>query len=1293
MPRSRGKRRGPLVNPPFPYRLGPVNTKGRLRLVISVEVKGADGGTRTERALIDSGAEANCINQSLAVDCGWKPNPDLAEGLTTVDGRQIWSYGQHNLPVKATDTGNATRTVRHSFVACNLELGGPEILLGYPWLEAINPSIDWATGTWQYRKLGNINIVSASKFRRELENPQLSCVVMRPDRTLTETGRRIGVLQSGNPIVLPTYLEGYRDVFDPSAAAMLPEHHAMEHKIELIEGKEPPWGPVYALSEPELEELREYLESATKQGRIRRSISPAGAPIMFVPKKGGGLRLCVDYRGLNQITVKNRTPLPLISETLDRLEGAKVFTKLDLADAYNRLRIRKGDEWKTAFRTRYGHFEYLVMPFGLSNAPATFQAYINQALIGLVDVTCVIYLDDILIYSANPERHETDVKEVLDRLRQHKLYAKLKKCEFGVKNVEFLGFIVSTTGIAMDPERISTIRDWPVPKSVKDLQVFLGFSNFYRRFIEGYSKIARPLTDLLRKDATKGPFVLTEEAVDAFAELRRCFTTAPMLSHFDPSLRTRTETDASMFAAGGVLSQLNGEIWHPVAFYSHKFSPAEQNYETHDQELLAIVLAFKIWSHYLRGARGPVTVRTDHDNLKYFMTKRKLNGRQARWTEALAEYDFVIEYRTGKSNPADGLSRRPDLKPENGAEFQDGMLPSLQAKLLEGRRSDNGRLTVFGRLTVSVISEGIRHPRTGWNPGSGDRQDATEGDEITCEKQGPNQNRSVIGQEPAYLETDRFKPATGATGCKQYVPRSVAALLLASETAYGLPTESLRDAIYQLQQKDAFVIEMHYKKIPQRKKAAGTTDNWTMDSSNLLRYKGAVYVPNEASIRAEILSTHHDDPYAGHFGFKRTLELIQRKYYWQQLRKHVKMHVRTCEVCQRTKTKRHKPYGELAPLPVPNRPWQELTMDFITSLPPSKWRGRTFDSILVIVDRFSKTVRYIAVTKTITAQELADIYVSNIWKDFGTPEGITTDRGSQFTSEFWGAVMWHLQVRRRFSTAFHPQTDGQTERQNQVIEHYLRTYCDYRQDDWAPRLALAEFTYNNSVHESTGLPPFKVLYGFLPELGMNVGDDAPKGRAASTAEERIKTLHMEREELADRLRRASASQKKYYDKRHTKMEYKVGDLVMLATKNLRQMRPNRKLSDRYLGPFEVVEIVGNHKQAYRIKLGPEHKFHDVFHVSLLEPWHSRTETVAKPPPMDVNGHEEWEVKSIQAHRDTKKGRQYLVRWKGYSLAEDTWEPSENLSNAQGLLQDYLVTAPGDITLGNSHVQRNKRGRN
>src|SRR6266487_4175760 len=316
---------------------------------------------------------------------------------------------------------------------------------------------------------------------------------------------QIGAVTAGNrtSLVPKEYLD-YADVFDASAAGILPEHHPMEHRIDLEPGKEPPWGPIYPLSEPELETLRLYLESSMEKGWIRRSTSPAGAPIMFVPKKDGGLWLCVDYRGLNRITVKNRIPLPLMTETFDRLRRAKVYTKIDLKDAYHWLRIRARDEWKTAFCTRYGHFEYQVVPFGLTNAPATFQAYINQALVGLVDVTCVVYLDDILIFSEDVGAHTAAVCEVLDRLRTHKLYANINKCVFFTDEVEYLGFIISPQGIRMDPTRIDTITDWPLPALFREVQMFLGFANFYRRFgsVEG----KKP-----------GPFRMTPEAIEAFA--------------------------------------------------------------------------------------------------------------------------------------------------------------------------------------------------------------------------------------------------------------------------------------------------------------------------------------------------------------------------------------------------------------------------------------------------------------------------------------------------------------------------------------------------------------------------------------------------------------------------------------------------------------------------------------------------------------------------------------------------------------------------------------------------------
>ncbi|RMZ74713.1 hypothetical protein DV737_g5810, partial [Chaetothyriales sp. CBS 132003] len=279
-------------------------------------------------------------------------------------------------------------------------------------------------------------------------------------------------------------------------------------------------------------------------------------------------------------------------ETLDRLSGAKVFTKLDLKDAYYRIRIRKGDEWKTAFRTRYGHFEYTVMPFGLVNAPATFQAYINKALSGLLDEFCVVYLDDILIFSQNEKEHEKHVKTVLQRLRQHSLFCKLSKCEFKTDEVSFLGFVVNAEGISMESDRVASVRDWPTPQSPKELMTFLGFANFYRRFIANYSRIVSPLTDQLKEGGAK--FHWGKEQESAFKHIKDSFVQAPLLRHYNPDLQVVMETDASGYAIAVLLSQSASDEakanrhLHPIAFYSRKLRDAERNYETHDAELLAI---------------------------------------------------------------------------------------------------------------------------------------------------------------------------------------------------------------------------------------------------------------------------------------------------------------------------------------------------------------------------------------------------------------------------------------------------------------------------------------------------------------------------------------------------------------------------------------------------------------------------------------------------------------------------------------------------------------------------------
>ena len=975
--------------------------------------------------LLDDGADINVVSRKFALQYGL---PFVKEAqlpkISSFQGREGFCYGAHRVRIRLADSQGQTKETVGIFYA--MDMAGADVILGRPWRRKQAVIVDSGKDQWRYGCVPKgVRIREPRDFVRDLKGEK---------RVFVVSLRAIQALE-GTSSDVPSEFRSFSKVFEYKDVAKLKGPEGAEHAIELEEGKRPPFQPLYNLSVKELEVLREYLRTAEANGWIRRSASEAGAPILFVPKKDGSLRLCVDYRGLNAITVKNRHPLPLISETLDRLGRAKWFTKLDLKDAYHRIPIRRGDEWKTAFRTRYGHFEYLVMPFGLTNAPATFQAYINRALAGLVDESCVVYLDDILVYSDTREEHVRHVREVLTRLEKFALYANLKKCYFFRQEVEFLGFIVGVAGVTMDPSRVSAVRDWPRPRTYQEVQVFLGFANFYRRFIRHYSKIVKPLTGLLKgsqKGKKNGPLVWGDCEEQAFHQVKQAFTNASVLRHYDPALRVRVESDASGFALAAVLSQLFDAEWHPIAFWSRKMIPAECNYETHDQELLAVVSAFKQWRHYLEGASHAVQVLTDHANLRGFTKVKQLNGRQARWATFLAPFDFVIEHQSGKKNPADAPSRRSDYAGENQAVTH--LLPTLQQKLAAWSTED---------LTKEDDTPLIRRIQA------------------TCAAFADECGAGTGGE------------ASGAAA----VPMRVAVAATREEAAYEYPSSLTLELIRVLQGKDPKT----QGRIAELRNGVASDSPWTLQQDILYR-NGAVYVPKDEAVCTQLLRMHHDDALAGHFGRAKTLELLTRKFTWDEVSQDVNNYVKSCAVCQRTKARRHRPYGELASLPLPSRPWQEISMDLITDLPPSKRGDRVYDAILVIVDRYCKMHRYLPITKTCTAAELATLLRDEVVVRYGMPQGIVSDRGSLFTSAFWSDFCFKAHVKRKLSTAFHPQTDGQTERANQGLEQYLRCFCSENQDDWAELLPQAEFAVNNSENHALRMSPFRVLYGWDPEL-------------------------------------------------------------------------------------------------------------------------------------------------------------------------------------------------------------------
>ncbi|KAI2646233.1 Transposon Tf2-6 polyprotein [Labeo rohita] len=554
-------------------------------------------------ALLDSGAEGNFMDYSFALR-NHVPLSPLTNtiAVSAFNGQILPKITLTTDPITLTVSGNHSESIPFYI----LDSPHAPVVLGHPWLVKHNPRIDW-------------QLKSVSEWSIKCHE---SCLVSACPSVSTSMFQEKAVDLCNVPV---EYLD-LKEVFSKSRAASLPPHHPYDCAIELLPGTSPPKGKLYSLSIPEREAMEKYISDSLAAGFIRPSSSPAGAGFFFVGKKDGSLRPCIDYRGLNNITVKNTYPLPLISSAFERLQGA-------------------------------GHFEYLVMPFGLSNSPGVFQALVNDVLRDMVDQFIYVYLDDILIFSSSLQEHVQHVRRVLQRLLENGLFVKAEKYVFHAQSVPFLGYILSAEGVRVDPEKVKAVVDWPTPDSRKALQRFLGFANFYRRFVRNFSQLASPLTALTSPRTT---FRWSDAAEAAFAKLKSRFVSAPILVTPDPSRQFVVEVDASEVGVGAVLSQrlATDDKMHPCAFYSHRLSPAESNYDIGNRELLAVKLALEEWRHWLEGSGVPFIVWTDHKNLEYIRTAKRLNSRQARWALFFGRFNFTLSYRPGSKNvKPDSLSR------------------------------------------------------------------------------------------------------------------------------------------------------------------------------------------------------------------------------------------------------------------------------------------------------------------------------------------------------------------------------------------------------------------------------------------------------------------------------------------------------------------------------------------------------------------------------------------------------------------------------------------------------------
>lgn len=1004
---------------------------------------------------------------------------------------------------------------------------------------------------------------------------------------------------------LPTAYHDFLEVFDRERADYLPPLRgpSIDHKIELIERDEngrkpePPWGPLYNMSREELLVLRKTLTDYLGKGFIRVSSSPAAAPVLFVRKPGGGLRFCCDYRALNRLTKKDRYPLPLIHETLERIGKAKWFTKLDVIAAFHKIRIAEGDEWLTAFRTRFGLYEWLVTPFGLANAPSTFQRYINWTLRDYLDDFASAYLDDVLIFSSGTlAEHRTHVGKVLERLRDAGLQLDIDKCEFEVKSTKYLGFIIEAgVGIRMDPEKVKAILDWETPRTVKGVRSFLGFANFYRRFIKGFSEVTAPLSELTHKDRK---FEWNNTADRAFRQLKELFTTAPILVQFDPERETIVEADSSGWAIGGVLSQYDSDgLLRPVAYFSRKNTPAECNYEIHDKELLAIICCLKEWESELTSVER-FTIITDHKNLRYFTALRRLTERQMRWAGVLSRYDFTLQYRPGRlAIRPDALSRREQDMPDDN----DERITSRERRLFSPEMLKTNAICV-APMRVS-----------------------------------PNEETSIVEA----LEDDSIQSLEDQwTMAEREDPLM----------------ERLKDAVRR-----------KLPRFPKDLDIKVSLAECELDTNDRLLFRGRRWVPKSEPLRTRLLQEAHDSLLTGHPGHNMLYALLSRRVYWPGMSEDARRFTRNCDSCGANTVWRNRRHGLLKPLPIPERKWREISIDFIEKLPESS--GCT--NAMVIVDRLSKGV-IVEPCEKIDAETVARKLIKVFIGYHGIPDAITSDRGTQFVNDMWECFCRLLKIRRRLSTAYHPQTDGQTERMNAVVEEYFRNFCTWAQDNWAFLAPIAQLAINGRDAASTGVSPFFLDHGYNVEtldLHEPVTEDPQPRDGRTKAENIIAKMKTALDIAQAEIAAAQQRQEDYANRRRQEaVEYCVGDKVWLDLRNIRTDRPSKKLDHRN-AKFTIVEKIGSH--AYRLNV--PNGIHDVFHVSLLrpaakDPFPSQQLTDYQPPGVLVDGELEYAIDCITGERMRRIGRgwrkEYRVKWTGY--AEEQWEPANNLEDTIAL---------------------------
>ena len=1248
---------------------------------IPVKVNGIRG-----EALLDSGCTFNAISNKFAATCGLFIDVYENDMVCEIGGGQVLIV-KRRVSRCEVEIDNLEIFSSLVFVMEPIPLNC-DVILGMEFLKDINPIIDWQLKTLSSRPVKNITaqrskelmeqthlenlflyrekdylckgmktrVITSSEYEMELKqlnqcDQDTFCFVINPRNVESEKSQRYQnqcwEKLRDNPAW--NILVKYKDsVFkERLTVEAVSNQNEIQHTIELNDSI-PVIVKQFRLSPEQQTAVANWTSEMLEAGLIRPSNSPYSSPI-FCIKKPIGWRIVHDYRLLNSKTRIPQEPIPRKDDIIESMGGSKWFSCMDLLSGYYQLMLKEENRHLTAFSTPMGHFEYLVTAQGLAGAPATFNRFVQHIFENLRDISRAFF-DDIYIFTKSDDiqDHLSAIDKVLQRCEEKGLSIKLEKCVFVATEIPVLGDFVGRNGVRIDPDKVSIIKDWPIPRTRTQLKSFLGTIGYCARFCKDYGELVAPLHEATIGKRKNQAITLTEDQLSSFTKLKSSMSNTPTLALPNYSKPFGIRMDASDYAVGGVLYQIGEDgLEHPIAFTGRKMNRAELNYPVREKELLAIIFALKTWRTYLLDQ--PFTVETDHQTLQDLLTQRSCSQRLARWLNLLSEFQPQFKWIPGSTNDtADGISRRHDFQPTDRPASSVDLRQLLRTILDQAPEEEE---------TSVIITNESRDPAT----------------------------LSFTGYDQAFMAFSLLSSSDISSRCKaRYLNDPRFGPIWKHYFKGGQVIENGENTASHVQ-----VIEEN-DEFPDFVFTNGLL--WYKKNGEQLR----LCIPDDKELKRLILFNEHDDLTKGHPGIFKTRCFVQKKYYWPKMQKYIREYINSCEKCQRNKHRQTRAPGRLNVLPIPEARWQHVNMDFILSLPEVD----SYNSIWVIIDRLTKRAHFIPIkmgSDESSAKACAVLFRKEYQRLHGIPETIISDRDCRFTSIFWQELMKLQGSVHSLSSAFRPNTDGQSERTNRFIEDYLRNYVHASQNNWVELLYSAEIAYNSRRHDSIKMSPFEADLGYIPRTVPDYIFDKIVGcqrkrEAHLQFQDQQKVLKL----LKENLKLAQARMCKYYDRNRPVQVFELGDKVMISVKNLDiqhlgiDKSGSVKFGPLWIGPYIVIKKTSI--DTYRLQLPIGLRLHPEFHTSLLKPYVKDLDKnrLNKPNESMIGADgiaEAFLIDDIIGHKKMKKKIYYLVKWLGYPSEYDTWEEHSNIYKpAAGLIDNYLERHGLDKKLWNPKIR-------